>query len=613
MNMLLPATILLFTITAVMLLLTTYTLPLRHTPTVLPFSLLTIGIALWTFGYSFELLSQAFAVKLFWAKLQISVVALMPIIWMVFGLSYINSRFVTRRTIALLCIIPTITILVIWTNDLHHLHWTTVTAPQRGTFPALIVTRGPYFFVHAIYSYVALLIGTSALFRSPRPALRRYRYQTIAMIIGGITPFIGNVIYIAGFSPIPQLDLTPFAFAVSAFVFTWSIFGFQMFHIGPIAYKLIVDGMHDPVIVLDAHGRIATTNTSATSILGQEGTLLVGHYITNVLPWWGQIVQQEHSEIALEYEGDQRHFDIRLTPLLRQGGRLRGHVAVFHDVTDRKRTETALRAMYDAQSDLIAQIAHAKQDAEDANVAKTEFISFVSHELKTPMAAIRGYTDLMSMGFAGQLTPTVEEYISNIRSNIDSLVMLVTDLSDAARIETDQFELDFNYVNLDEVVSQVLRSTDSIINNYQHTVVHDLPQDLPFIWGDRRRIIQIMTNLLSNACKYTPSGGLIQISAARDELSDQFIRISVSDNGYGIEPDQQLMLFNKFFRAKGAKQRGINGTGLGLHITRHLVEHHGGKIWFESEVGVGTTFYFTMPTVAEPQLSIHTPNVSSTF
>jgi signal transduction histidine kinase len=194
-------------------------------------------------------------------------------------------------------------------------------------------------------------------------------------------------------------------------------------------------------------------------------------------------------------------------------------------------------------------------------------------------------------------------FLKTIRSNVDRMATLVSDLADVSRIEANRLRLDFQAVDLDEIMDDVKRSSHAQIEAKNQIFHLDIPSELPNLWGDRIRLIQVLTNLINNAYKYTPPGGTIHVAAqcevnqADTAGAQQVAHITVQDNGIGISPENQKKIFQKFFRADDQKVRDIPGTGLGLNITKTLVEMQGGKIWFESIPDQGTTFHFTVPTV----------------
>jgi K+-sensing histidine kinase KdpD len=241
---------------------------------------------------------------------------------------------------------------------------------------------------------------------------------------------------------------------------------------------------------------------------------------------------------------------------------------------------------------------------QNANVAKSEFVSFVSHELKNPMTSIKGYTDLLIAQAVGPVSEPQANFLQTIRSNVERMNVLVSDLSDESRIEAGRMRLDFVELDLQNVLDEVIRSQKGMIENKNQTITINLQETLPHIWADRVRVVQILANLISNANKYTPENGEIIFSAEQSanvwntEGAPQVVHIAVKDNGMGISEEDQRKIFQKFFRTESAKSSDAPGTGLGLNITKNLTEMQGGQIWFESEVGHGTTFHVTFPIAA---------------
>ncbi|MEM7333023.1 MAG: response regulator [Chloroflexota bacterium] len=244
---------------------------------------------------------------------------------------------------------------------------------------------------------------------------------------------------------------------------------------------------------------------------------------------------------------------------------------------------------------------------QSANNAKTEFVSFVSHELKTPMTTIKGYTDLLVTGSFGEVNETQTSFLNTVRANVERMSRLVSDLEDVSRIEAGHLELETDLVSLQELIDEVMHSTMTQIDAKEQTLQLDIPSDLPPVWGDRTRLVQIFTNLVSNAYKYTPENGRITISANEtSEVTEQddemaMVHVSVSDTGLGIREEDQEGIFDKFFRASDELAKKSPGTGLGLNITKNLVEMHNGRIWFESEFRKGTVFHVMIPAVLNGQ------------
>lgn len=229
---------------------------------------------------------------------------------------------------------------------------------------------------------------------------------------------------------------------------------------------------------------------------------------------------------------------------------------------------------------------------QEANKAKSDFISLVAHELRIPMTSIKGYTDLMNAGLAGPLSEQQKQFLEVIGRNLTRMTSLISDLSDINHVESGRMRFDMTAFDLREVVADVSDSLRERIGNRQQTLRIEIEDDLPLIYADSTRIAQVLSNLMSNAHKYTPEGGEIILRAWPN---GRFAFVSVQDNGYGISEENQEKLFSQFFRAEDTEVRAQPGWGLGLSIVRRMVEAQDGEINFESKLGEGSVFTFSIP------------------
>ena len=224
----------------------------------------------------------------------------------------------------------------------------------------------------------------------------------------------------------------------------------------------------------------------------------------------------------------------------------------------------------------------------EANRLKTEFVSMVSHELRIPLTSIQGYAELLLED--KQITEAQRESLTIVEKNVDRLLGLINDLLDLSCIEAGRVDLHRTSLDLAHLIPEVAGSLRPLIEAKQQRLRLDLGEALPAVWADQDRVTQILTNLISNAHKYTLAEGSITVAARRD---DGFVRVDVSDTGIGLSPEDQAQLFTKFFRAQRSPR--VASTGLGLVITRLLVELHGGRITVSSAPGQGSTFSFSLP------------------
>lgn len=260
-----------------------------------------------------------------------------------------------------------------------------------------------------------------------------------------------------------------------------------------------------------------------------------------------------------------------------------------------------INTMLDKLANSQEQLQQAKEAAEAANQAKSEFVSLISHELRSPMTSIKGFAQILQKG--NQSDENQKKFLQIITVNTDRMASLVADLADISRIESGHLLVQPTRVSLADTVEEVIDSVHGQIEAKKQKVVVDLPANLPKIWADRSRLAQVLTNLITNAIKYTLEEGMITISASYEPSEGEeratAVKVAIIDTGIGLRPEDQERIFGKFFRALDEKTRNVSGTGLGLHITRYLVEAQNGRIWFESVYGQGTTFHFTIP-IAPP-------------
>jgi len=232
----------------------------------------------------------------------------------------------------------------------------------------------------------------------------------------------------------------------------------------------------------------------------------------------------------------------------------------------------------------------AARSLSEANRLKAELLSTLAHEMRTPLTSIKGYTTALLMEEATFSPETQQEFLQIVDEECDVLQDLIHDLLESSIIEAGFLRLEPQPVRLPRLAKSVI---DDIANHApRHRFLVDFPQGFPIVDADPRRIVQVLRNLLDNAVKYSPHGGLVVV---RGEVHGEEIVVSVADQGGGIAPEDLNRLFEKFFRVKSGLGRHVVGSGLGLPISRTIVESHGGHIWAESQLGQGTTFFFTLP------------------
>ncbi|MBN2470378.1 MAG: GAF domain-containing protein, partial [Anaerolineae bacterium] len=240
-------------------------------------------------------------------------------------------------------------------------------------------------------------------------------------------------------------------------------------------------------------------------------------------------------------------------------------------------------------------------ELERANASRSEFVGFVAHELKTPMTSIRGFADLLIAGAVGPLNEQQRGFLSTIRGNVERMNTLVSDLNDVTKLQTDRMAMEKTPIDFHNVVLETLRPLHNQIEEKGQTVRVEMKDRLPLIYADQNRMIQVLTNLVTNAHKYTAEGGEFAIYAEPSPNhwdstgAAEVLHIWVQDNGIGISEEDQERLFQAYFRTTNPEALEQPGTGLGLVIAQGIVQQHGGRIWLESRLGEGSAFHLTVP------------------
>lgn len=343
-------------------------------PGALPFMAMMALVALWAIMYALEIMSLDLSSKVLWAKMEYISIAFIPVAWAVFALDYTGTKGgrLIHRTL-ILSVLPATTLGIVLTNDLHHLHWSKTYLDASGHY--LIVDGGPWYWVHAVYSYLLLIMGVYLLVVLLYKAKTVYKGQLAAVLIGISAPWAANAIYLAHLMPIRYLDPTPFAFTIMGAAFAWAFYYWRLLDIVPVAYERVVMGMGDPIIVIDAKGRIIEVNPAGMDILGLVQKDIIGMPMQTVFKDWHEMLDKlmdlqpmvagdkRTGKTDIERIGDvsfgkgdtKRHFEVAADSLLDREGSYRGRIIVMRDVTKKVLAEERLRKAHDGLEDLVAE------------------------------------------------------------------------------------------------------------------------------------------------------------------------------------------------------------------------------------------------------------------
>ena len=519
-----------------------------------PMTALFVGLAVWSFAYIFELDGLSLDTRITAAKISYFGIVLIPGSWFVFALAYTGKhRWLSKRLMSTLTVVPIVTLASVWTNEFHGLYWSDIVTHETGTGYWVDFESGPLFWVHSAYSYVLLSLGIGLILQGALMLPGKMRKQGIALAFGTLAPFSGSVFHVFGISPFVTIDPAPIASLMSA-------------------------GM----IVVDENSMVVDINQTAEQIIGLTLDDVILKNVQEIVDYRSESDRFDFTVIlGSESESDEApvlgknglNYHPSVTAIDDGSGRIIGRLIVFRDITDRIQIE--------------------KREAE----ARSQFISIISHELRTPLTSIAAFTDVLLRNKQQNLVPRQLKALSSIQRSTGNLNELISDLLDVSKSNGGNLTIDPSEFEVVHAIQEIETSTAKQIKEKDQKFVANLSQSDVFLVADELRFVQIVTNLVTNASKYSPENTTIVLNM---EVAEAGVTISVVDQGIGISKEDLARMFTPFFRAANTETRSQTGTGLGLAIVKSLVELHGGTVNIESELGVGTTVSIWIPGLVGP-------------
>ena len=692
-----------------------YTWRNRKTAGATPFAIMMFILFEWGISYILELAGANLETKILWELFKFVGVVATPVAWLVFAFEYTGRKtWINPRRLALLSIIPLTSIIILATNKSHGLFRASWSLATEGGYFLLNATNGPWYWIHAVYTYILIMIGLVLIIRALLRWPAQYRGQMIWILFSTLVPLIANIITVFQIIPI-LIDLTPFAFTVTGIGMAYALFRHRLLDIAPIARDIIIEGMKDGMIVTDANRRIVDINHAALQIIGLSGEKQpIGKQLADVLTPWSDLVtkfrdvQEAEDEISIGDGDAKRWYELHISNLNDENDLLIGRIITARDITDRKQAEinlqesearfrqivenasdliyrfdvngyltyanpAALRSMgYEKESDVLGtyfldlttpEIRHrlkrtyqrqfvsgtkttynefpvkatdgrevwfgqnvqliyegdqvvgfqavarditavkqaqdalriARDQALDASRAKTQLLSKVSHELRTPLGGVLGYAELLQGNTFGDLNQRQQKAVSEIVDSALYLTDMVNELLDEAQLRSSTATLQEKKFSPFKLVQAAVSGLDILAQkkglSFSVQIDPNLPEE---IYGDDRRIRQIIINLIGNAIKFTKEGS-VRLNIMRPD--EHHWEVAISDTGVGIPKEEQALVFEPFRQLNSSVTRDNKGVGLGLSITKQLVDLMHGRILVESEPGKGTTFFVLLPII----------------
>jgi len=533
-----------------------------------PFAVLMFLAALWSFANGLEMAGTDLSTKLFWANVQYLAYVTIPVAWLALALQ-ISGRgeWLTRRNLALLAIEPTITLILVWADPVFGLVRRNIHLDTVGSFPVIAKTFGPWFWVHAAYTYfllaATLFLFVQALWRDP-PI---YRRQHLTLLIGAGAPLAWNVLYNFGLSPIPRHDIAPAVLSLSGVIVAWGLFRFRLFDIMPVARGEVVAGMKHGVIVLDVQDRVVDMNRAARKMLGQEkadGT--IGLPAKRAFVSWPELAEQVanpapvQTEVNIDQAGANlpHTFSLRISSLTDRHGRPLGRVIILNDITERK----GVAARLSRQQQALAVLEERERLACELHDSLGQVLGYVNVQAQAaqtllardkPAQARERLEQLAEAARSAQFD--VREYIASVRANDDR----------TADFPTAIVELLQGFQRLSDIETEL-----SITGNMDALVFS------PTVEVQLTRIVQ---EALTNVRKHAHAS-VVRVTVAKQ---GDHAEITIADDGLGFDL---------------AALAGSDEGHFGLKIMAERAASVGGKLQVQSRPGQGTRIVIEAPLAA---------------
>jgi len=551
----------------------------RSMPGAVPAACMMLTVVVFSSGYVLQFTSTTLAGQIFATNIQYVGIVALPVSWFAFSLQYTGyDKWLTSRNLLLLAIVPSVTVVLAWTNGIDGLMWYGRHLETSGPFIIIVKTYGPWFWIHTAYSYLLLLSGMFLLFQRLFRPPRLYRNQFIALLICAIVPLVWNVLYIFRMDPFYHVDLSPSAFVISGLAIAWGLFRLRLFDIVPIAHETVIEGISDGIIVLDTQNRVVDLNRITERIIDYPISRAIGQSVDHVLSVQPELVKllydhrDEPSEAVIEIGGTQRHYQVNISILHDQRRRLQGRLIILHDITERKLAEARRKELED-RAHLASRLS-----------TVGEMAAGVAHELSNPLASVIGYAELL-------LARDIPDEIRKDLEVMDRGAKSAADILDRLLTFAGQRHVEWDYVDINRIIEIAIEFRKHSLLNNNIEVVKQFDRGLPKTMAEGGQLQEVFLNLIMNAetsMIESHSGGKLII---KTETADNNIRICFKDDGAGISEGNISKVFDPFFTTKEVGK----GTGLGLSICHGIITEHKGRIYAESELGKGATFIIELP------------------
>lgn len=547
------------------------------------FGAMMIAVAIWAASDGVMVATNDLDKMLNVVKIEYIGIALVPVFWLLFTLRFVGyDQWLTPKWVALQFIFPLLTLLMVWTNSYHHLHYQKAEIVQMGDLYGLITAKGPWYIIHTSYFYSAIAFGVILLVRRFLKTEGMYRKQTLIILLGTMIPWVANILVVFQVDPFNGLDPTPHAFMITCLIVVFGFVELRLFDVKPIARNKVIDSMRNGMLVLDGEQRVVDINPYLLNMLGMTLSQVTGARLADLEVFgdeWQEILKSKKEELfglKLHLGGEDRHFEVGCKFIGGGSKRYDGRLLMFRDITQFVKDQKRLEAQ--------------AKELKNLNATKDRLLSIISHDIKGPLNTLSQFLNMAGSGMITDqelksMLPVFEQNLKHVSGFMENLLVWAKSQLKGENVERVEFNVSGEIEDSIHLFKSNLEEKNIVLK------VHK--EENALVYADLNMIRLVIRNLISNAVKFCHEEDVITVTV---RCLENQVEVMVEDSGVGIEEKNFERIFsNESFTTYGTQKE--RGTGLGLMLCKDFVEKNGGKIWVESKVGEGTRFYFTVPSV----------------
>lgn len=545
---------------------------------------LMLSNSVWSLAYGLELASRTLEQMEMLINIEYLGIVAVPFYWFLFCLDLAGKEKWLKKTgnQLLITAVPVLYLFLVWTNDFHHLHYKKVSVDYSGGFPMLKIVSGIAYYFFICYFYVLLIVGNYFLIKKFRRSDRVYKKQNRVILTAALLPWIANLCYLIGLRPIPNLDITPFAFQISTFLIFIAIYRFKLLNVLPVAREKVLELMGDGFMVLDHRNRVIDYNSAFKKYISvYHADKIIGKDVNELLQYQPELLdllnQQESGKVELLVHTANGVFDLEADVCFLNENKLNRNATIIklQDLTNAR--QEALKSQRQAE------------ELQKLNQLKDRIFSIMAHDLRGPLlnlAEVLKMTsdDTISAEEFKDLSPTLTKDISYTTDLLENILHW-------SRSQLKGYGINKELFDLKKLISSEVSYHLKAASVKKIKIVQQLTDDL-VAYADLLMMQIVIRNLIINAIKFCHENCQINITASY--INAEYIGLQIQDNGVGIAIEN----IQKIFKGENFSSRGTQnekGTGIGLMVCWDFMERNEGSITIESELGTGTLFNLQIP------------------